>query len=172
MIDKIYTTYFANKSILNDRYQVVNIATSAPVWFSGHYIHFVECKPHSHTVGIWYRSMKDDYAKRDYIYEYYKTTLSKLSPEEWEKTLFSLIKEIHQNVGYDKIAVLSCYEKPQTFCHRLVFSIFIKLILGLEIGELGFPDIFKCEEALFIENILTTILTNDNYGKYNKNKEN
>ena len=161
----IFTSYFANRHILDDTYQVVNIAIGAPVWFPSRYIHFDECKPHIHTVGVWRKSIKDDRAKREYIYEYYKTILSKMTPYEWENILHQLVKEIRQNTGSNKIIVLSCYEKPKTFCHRLIFSIFINTILNIEILELGYPDAFECNDALLIKTVLIEIMTKENYMK-------
>ena len=158
----ILTSYFANRNILNDDYQIVNIAIGAPVWFTGNYIHFDECKPHNHTVGVWYRSKKDSQAKIDYIYEYYKTTLSKMSSSEWKNTLYQRIKEIHQNTKPNKMVILTCYEKPKTFCHRLIFSIFIGIILGIEISELGHPDVFECDDALLIKTVLLEIIKKEN----------
>ena len=164
----IFTSYFANKDILSDKYQVVNIATYAPIWFASNYIQLDECKPHNHTVGIWYRSAKDEQSKREYIYEYYKTTLSRLTLDDWKNVLNGLVKEVRQNTSPNKIIILACYERPETFCHRLIFTIFIEIILGIEITELNHPNVFECCDAILIKNTLLEIILRENYIKENK----
>ena len=159
----IETSYFGNQIISSKVDCIVNISVNPPHWFPGQYINFDPCIPHIHTVGTWYRSLKDDAAKYSYITEYFNTKLKLLSPNEWKLKLIDLCTQIKQEYDDHTLVVLTCYESPGQFCHRLVFSVFIKLILEVEILEFSNPMILDSDEAKFIERVLRTLIKSNGY---------
>lgn len=123
----LYTSYFGNKSI-PEHVVLVSIAVSTPKWFKEHLstkVHqFKEAKPDWNLVENSKRGLitHDEYTKK------YLESLEQHKSEILEKC-----KTLNE-LGVD--AVFLCWEAPDKFCHRHIFSTWLREY-GFEITELS-----------------------------------
>lgn len=155
----IYTSYFSNKS-LNDNCICINLANRPSSQFKPSFVDYLPAIPDSRILSRWYKSTKSMEDKISYIKDYYKSNLVGEICVNFIKdlTASSVVNELfEENPEPDKV-VLLCHELPGTFCHRLIFSIFLDIMTGVKIQELDNENIFECEDAILIRDTLNNLI--------------
>lgn len=124
----LYTSYFGNKSI-PEHVILVSIAVSTPKWFKERFfftkVHqFKEVKPDWFLV----ENSKRRLITNDWYTKKYLESLERHKPEILEKC------KTLDEIGVD--VVFLCWEAPGKFCHRHLFSSWLREC-GFEITELS-----------------------------------
>lgn len=130
----IYTSYFNNLkniTILFPNSLFISVAGKNPDYFinlinssPNKFLQFKKLAPKYE----WWKQWHDQKLSNDwYIEKYYETVLSKLNPND-------VYLQLTKNNTKD--AVLLCYEKPGTFCHRHLISCWLNQALNLKIKEI------------------------------------
>jgi uncharacterized protein YeaO (DUF488 family) len=106
MIEKIYTSYFANIKKLPPEVIPVSICQIPPAAYKG--LMYKKLAPPKELI----RAYKKNPNERDYMLKYNERVLANLNQ-------FAVLKDIEALVpqGTTQIALI-CYEKPGDFCHR------------------------------------------------------
>lgn len=121
---KIYTSYFANK--INNNIKKLPIVLYPPKWWTGENYSVLAPKPQMLKMN-----------EKDYIYNY-NLILNKLNPE----TVYNYLKNFALKMETDEIA-LTCYEKPDEFCHRHLAADWLNKALNLNIVEYNNKNILE-----------------------------
>jgi len=108
------TSYFA---INATHPNAVSIALSSPDYYHGR--KYRKLAPPNWLLNLY----KRNHNKSIYIDHYQLEILGKLDP-----------REVYAELG--EMAVLLCWEKPKSFCHRHLVAKWFKENLGLEVTEL------------------------------------
>ncbi len=114
------TSYFTSKKWHG--MNAVAISQGVPEWYKGR-VYKVLAPP-------WWLVKEKDFEK--YKREYWKI-LSRLDPED-----------VYRELGED--AVLLCWEKDPTNCHRRIVAEWFKETLGIDVPELGTESEEKFEQ--------------------------
>lgn len=153
----VFTSYYGNRNIHGDSFLIVNIARKQPSWVTGNICTLHNIVPSYQTLYNWTHSSKDEEAMIAYIKQYYRTTLimyGEDSPYRHLDILTELTREIRAKYGLTSVA-LTCYEAPGSFCHRLIYSIYLKMTTGVVIPEFGYDPI----QMSYAQTIITDTLT-------------
>lgn len=108
------TSYFA---INSQHPNAVSIAVSSPDYYRGR--EYRKLAPPTWLLNLY----KRNHSESTYIQRYTELILDKLNPQE-----------VYDELGED--AVLLCWEKSNTFCHRHLVARWIEKALGVEVPEL------------------------------------
>lgn len=152
----IYTSYFGNRDIWDGRYIPISVARKRPYWLTDQIPTYHKAIPTYQTVTEWYQSAKDEEAMVNYVKHYYRTVLVTHGPDSpiiHADNILTLASDAKCKYG-DKPIVLTCYEGPGKFCHRIVYAIYLKLTAGIIIPELGYDPI----QPSFAQTIITETL--------------
>jgi hypothetical protein len=104
------TSYFAKTK---NYPKGVSIARKAPFWYKGRTYQKLAPK-------YWFfKKYKKDGDEKFYEEQYYKEVLDKLDP-----------KQVYEELGEE--AILLCWEKPVSFCHRHIVAEWLNKNLNLE----------------------------------------
>ena len=122
MIEKIYTSYFANIRNLPPEIVPVSICQIPPAAYKG--LKYKKLAPPSALIGEYKKKPNEN----NYILKYNEQILSNLNQFAVLKDLEKLVPE-----GTTQIALV-CYEKPGDFCHRRLVARWFKKI-GWDIPE-------------------------------------
>lgn len=120
---RIYTSYFANRSVINP----VSISRFNPSWYTG-----ASYKKLAPSVELLTGYKKGFITQREYC-SIYNEQLSKLDPEHVVLDLSMMFSEV----------CLVCYEKPGDFCHRKLVSEWLKTTLDITVSEFGITGLKK-----------------------------
>ena len=77
--------------------------------------------------------------------------------EDYIKGVIKLIINKSNSIIQPEKIVLLCYEAPETFCHRLILTTYLDMVMGYKILELGHDNVFQCEDAKIIRIVLTKL---------------
>lgn len=151
----IYTSYFGNHQLNDKEFILVSTSLKSPDWFP-HKLHtFSPCIPEPFTVSSWYRSQKDEEAKIKYIKSYYNSKLATNIDHAHE--LDRMYSTLQQEYGGNEMPiVLMCFEGSGMFCHRLIYSTYMKLTSGIEIPEFG--GLKDTDNLVLTENTLKKLM--------------
>lgn len=105
----LYTSYFAKIKDLPKDVVVVGICLKPPKGFVG--VNYKPLAPLWYFFSKWKETQDNDY----YIECYNKEVLGKLSIEQ-------VLNDIYRLTGQRDNICFVCYEKPNDFCHRHLFS--------------------------------------------------
>lgn len=132
----IYTSYFGNMSNFPANVRPISIARWQPKWLKDT-PKCLSIAPLESTLSKYKNGLLDE---AGYDKEYKEQVLLKKTPEEFLKELekISGVKDISTSKK-NHIALL-CYEKDGTFCHRNLFSSYMREY-GIPIKELDKEDI-------------------------------
>jgi uncharacterized protein YeaO (DUF488 family) len=122
MIEKIYTSYFANIRNLPPEVVPISISQIPPAAYKG--LMYKKLAPPSALISAYKKNPNE----ADYIRKYHEQVLSNLNQ-------FKVLKELEAMVpaGTTQIALI-CYEKPGDFCHRRLIAKWLKKI-GIDVPE-------------------------------------
>lgn len=160
MVLPVYTSYFANKNIYNDKYVVINITRSQPRWIADEFPTYHNMVPSMLTLASWSRSNKDERAMVEYIERYYYTRLCIYgddSPDIHLDNMMAFTRDVRSTHG-EKPIVFTCYETIGKFCHRLVYTTWLKLTTGIIIPELGYNPKEPTKDQEIITNTLMQLI--------------
>lgn len=126
----VYTTYFGKvkqikKDILKEDRILISIARKTP-----DDIEFLKSNNLSPNVGLFNGHKKGLIDEKEFIKQYLLQISSGLM-RNWTDNLASLLVNTKKDVFF------ICYEKPDNFCHRHIFSKFMNKKYGLKIKEYG-----------------------------------
>lgn len=120
MVD-VYTSYFANLKNLPDNLCPISICGKAPDWYNG--IQYKILAPK-----YWFFiKYKEDGNEEFYIDAFNKEVLGVLKAHE--------VLEKLNELAYDKIPCLICYEKPGDFCHRHLVANWLQNNCNIKVEE-------------------------------------
>lgn len=122
MIEKIYTSYFANLRNMPDDIVPVSICQMPPAAYNG--LKYKKLAPPSALISAYKKKPNEN----NYILKYNEQVLNNLNQFKVLQELEALVP-----VGTKQI-VLVCYEKPGDFCHRRLVARWFKKI-GIDIPE-------------------------------------
>ena len=155
----IYTSNYASR-LIDDRCLCVSISRTVPSWFNKPYLTLKNVQPTSDVLTNWNNSNKTTTDKIQYITNYYYSTIKHNNVDTFEDYLKGVIKlainKSNSIIQPEKI-VLLCYEAPETFCHRLILTTYLDMVMGYKILELGHDNVFQCEDAKIIRIVLTKL---------------
>lgn len=118
------TGYFAKiKNYVKRGFTPVSVSALSPNWFSG-----AQYRKVAPSRNLLFRFKKKEISEDQYVSEYIRDVLSKLSCED-------ILKDLRSLVNSERI-VLICYEKPFDFCHRHILSYWFRR-QGFNVGELS-----------------------------------
>jgi hypothetical protein len=110
----MFTSYYARNA---KNPNAVSIAGKCPDFFNGR--EYKKLAPK-----FWFfMKYKNDGDKDFYTEQYYKEVLSRLDP-----------KQVYEELGEN--AVLLCYERPNSFCHRHIVADWLEKELGIKVKEI------------------------------------
>lgn len=156
----VFTSYYGNRNVHGDDFLLVNIARKQPNWVTNTIPTFHNVLPSYQTLYNWTRSDKNEEAMIAYIKQYYYTTLNMYgedSPEHHLDSLIELTREMREKHGIKSIA-LTCYEAPGNFCHRLIYSTYLRLTTGIVIPEFGYDPVQPSYAQAIITEVLTKLI--------------
>lgn len=117
----IYTSYFAKlPQILKQNPNAIyyGITRYPPKWYKGSNLY--DFAPTPHILSAW----KKNHNQEDYITEFNKMILAKLSPEKVKKFFSAINGDVY----------LLCFERSSDFCHRHLLAQWLNSI-GLSCQE-------------------------------------
>ena len=147
---KIFTTYYSNLrnvNFTNDDVVIVSISRTYPD-FVKPTIHYTDVAPTPYMIGTFKKEFKTN--KKLAIKHYVDDYLKVLKLNKFDANNF--LKEYSEKYK-DKLVLLCCYEKPESFCHRHLLSSYIRKFTGYNIHELKTTK----------EEIFKQVLTTNNY---------
>lgn len=133
----IYTSYFAKLKSLPENVIPISICGKAPDWYKG--LQYKKLAPKYDFFMKWKETHDNEY----YIKCFNEQVLDRLSAEQVDKELYSLISNFALNpkLFSDRSLIpdiaLICYEKPSDFCHRHLVADWLN------------KNGFQCEEYKF-----------------------
>lgn len=152
----VYTSNYASR-LIDDKCLCISISRTVPSWFNKPYLVLKNVQPTSDVLNTWNKSEKTTIDKIQYITNYYYSTIKYRNMDSFEDYLKWVVKLAINNpnsiIRPEKI-VLLCYESPEMFCHRLILTIYLDMVMGYKILELGHDNVFQCEDAKIIRIIL------------------
>lgn len=153
----IYTSNYASR-LIDDNCLCVSISRTIPSWFNRPYFVFDEVKPTSDVLNNWNNSNRTTMDKVRYITDYYYSTIKHIKIDTFEDYIKGMLKLSNlTSMPIPEKIVLLCYEAPETFCHRLILTTYLDMIMGYKILELGYDNVFQCEDAKIIRIVLTKL---------------
>lgn len=129
----IYTSYYGFRHLNRNRHYLVQVSNSTPPGVTPDFV-FHEAIPSWRTIVNPY---KEGLLSQEQYTELY---LRELAQQYVTGRITAVLKRIIELAG-DRDVVLLCYEKPSSFCHRLILGQWIRQHYGYDVAELtGNPD--------------------------------
>lgn len=134
----LYTSYYGNPCLDQNKVFPVQVSNSAPEGFPIKYV-LKEVIPSWKDIVEPYK--ENLLSKVEYTVKYKRM----LDSQEFAiRIMLEEIKEKASTLGLQDI-VLLCYEKPGRFCHRHILAEWIKEKAGEEVEEYVNPDTFEAK---------------------------